>query len=391
MKTKAISKYNVAVTVQSGKVGNVRYVQKNGQTYVRSAHNQSVNNPRTAAQMQQRLKFASLAALYKEFASVALLRNAFRRKPANQSDYNAFMQANQGQGVYFTKQQMQDGACVALPVTVSAGSLPQISAQRDNENNIVSTISVGDLDLSTATVAQVSKAIIDNNRAFKNKDVITLIILWQMSDNETSPATPWVLVEYRKIILDFANGTSFSQAYPDFIAIQGNLAFPDMDDSGCFGYVHTSGNKISKCRLTDTNAEFRSAYESDDAFETARDSYGASTEAILYDKTPGNGTSSSEGNGEDDNNGDTPSSVAAPTISGASPFALQTEVTLSAASGAAIHYTTDGSEPTSESQLYAEPFVLNSTTTVKAIAIKSGVSSEVASKTFTKSSSSNDD
>ena len=96
------------------------------------------------------------------------------------------------------------------------------------------------------------------------------------------------------------------------------------------------------------------------------------------------------GTNSGDNNGDTPSSVAEPTISGASPFALQTEVTLSAADGAAIHYTTDGSEPTSESQLYAEPFVLNSTTTVKAIAIKSGVSSEVASKTFTKSSSNDD-
>ena len=95
-------------------------------------------------------------------------------------------------------------------------------------------------------------------------------------------------------------------------------------------------------------------------------------------------------NGGGDNNGETPSSVAAPTISGASPFALQTEVTLSAADGAAIHYTTDGSVPTSESQTYSAPFTLTSTTVVKAIAIKNGVSSDVASKTFTKSSSNDD-
>ena len=102
-------------------------------------------------------------------------------------------------------------------------------------------------------------------------------------------------------------------------------------------------------------------------------------------ETPGTG-----GNTGGDNNGETPSSVAAPTISGASPFALQTEVTLSAASGAAIHYTTDGSVPTSESQTYSAPFTLTSTTVVKAIAIKNGVSSDVASKTFTKSSSNDD-
>ena len=102
-------------------------------------------------------------------------------------------------------------------------------------------------------------------------------------------------------------------------------------------------------------------------------------------ETPGTG-----GNTGGDNNGETPSSVAAPTISGASPFALQTEVTLSAADGAAIHYTTDGSVPTSESQTYSAPFTLTSTTVVKAIAIKNGVSSDVASKTFTKSSSNDD-
>nr|MCR5333519.1 chitobiase/beta-hexosaminidase C-terminal domain-containing protein [Bacteroidaceae bacterium] len=65
-------------------------------------------------------------------------------------------------------------------------------------------------------------------------------------------------------------------------------------------------------------------------------------------------------------------------------------VTLSAADGAAIHYTTDGSVPTSESQTYSAPFMLSSTTVVKAIAIKNGVSSDVASKTFTKSSSNDD-
>ena len=103
-----------------------------------------------------------------------------------------------------------------------------------------------------------------------------------------------------------------------------------------------------------------------------------------------NGENQNSQNGGGDNNGETPSTVAAPTISGASPFALQTEVTLSAASGAAIHYTTDGSVPTSGSQTYSAPFVLTSTTVVKAIAIKNGVSSNVASKTFTKSSSNDD-
>jgi hypothetical protein len=62
---------------------------------------------------------------------------------------------------------------------------------------------------------------------------------------------------------------------------------------------------------------------------------------------------------------------------------------MSGPDGAAIHYTTDGTVPTAESALYSEAFTLSATTTVKAIAIKDGQSSEVASRVFTKSS--NDD
>ena len=40
--------------------------------------------------------------------------------------------------------------------------------------------------------------------------------------------------------------------------------------------------------------------------------------------------------------------------------------------GAAIHYTTDGSTPTTGSQLYSAPFTISASTTVKAIATASG-------------------
>jgi hypothetical protein len=59
---------------------------------------------------------------------------------------------------------------------------------------------------------------------------------------------------------------------------------------------------------------------------------------------------------------------------------------MSAESGATIYYTTDGSVPTSSSTQYTEALTLSDTTTVKAIAVKDGTSSSVASKTFTKGS-----
>ena len=82
--------------------------------------------------------------------------------------------------------------------------------------------------------------------------------------------------------------------------------------------------------------------------------------------------------------------VNAPAINGNTSFAESTQVTMSGPDGAEIHYTTDGSTPTSESTLYSEAFSLSETTTVKAIAIKDGVSSEVVDKTFTKSTGGDD-
>lgn len=78
-------------------------------------------------------------------------------------------------------------------------------------------------------------------------------------------------------------------------------------------------------------------------------------------------------------------SVSAPVISGTTPFESSTSVSMTAESGAEIRYTLDGSNPTAASTLYSSAITLNATTTVKAIAIKDGTSSSVASQTFTKS------
>ena len=59
---------------------------------------------------------------------------------------------------------------------------------------------------------------------------------------------------------------------------------------------------------------------------------------------------------------------------------------MSGPSGATIHYTTDGSTPTSASTAYTEALTLSDTTTVKAVAVKDGVTSSVTSRTFTKGS-----
>ena len=106
----------------------------------------------------------------------------------------------------------------------------------------------------------------------------------------------------------------------------------------------------------------------------------------------GSGSGSNENQNQNENGGGSQSeTVAAPSISGNTSFAESTQVSMSGPDGAEIRYTTDGSVPTAESTLYSAPFSLTATTTVKAIAIKNGVSSEVTAKTFTKSNGAGDD
>lgn len=78
--------------------------------------------------------------------------------------------------------------------------------------------------------------------------------------------------------------------------------------------------------------------------------------------------------------------VNAPVISG-NPyndvFKPTTTVSITGPNNARIYYTIDGSTPTTSSTLYTESFTIDDTTTVKAIAVYLGVSSDVTTKTFT--------
>ena len=126
-----------------------------------------------------------------------------------------------------------------------------------------------------------------------------------------------------------------------------------------------NGNEVK--RVTSTSGEVEDNEENENG---SGENSGSSTGS----ENSGSGSQQSESE-----------SVTAPEISGQSPFTDSTQVTIQGPQGAEVRYTTDGSEPSAKSTLYSEAITLNATTTIKAIAILDGETSEVASKTFTKS------
>ena len=83
-----------------------------------------------------------------------------------------------------------------------------------------------------------------------------------------------------------------------------------------------------------------------------------------------------------------PVTVSIPTFSPAGGTYISAQnVTISCStSGATIYYTTNGSTPTASSTVYSSAISISETTTLKAIAIKDGTSSNVATATYTISS-----
>ena len=146
-------------------------------------------------------------------------------------------------------------------------------------------------------------------------------------------------------------------------------------------YTRDELNKVAKLAWTDKAAAEIAAAK---AAAIGGGSNGGGSNSGNSGSGSGSGNS---GNSGEQNGGSQAETVAAPTISGETPFDESTQATISGPDGAEIRYTVDGSTPTAESSLYSEALTLTDTVIVKAIAIKNGVSSEVASKTFTKNGS----
>jgi predicted histone-like DNA-binding protein len=126
-----------------------------------------------------------------------------------------------------------------------------------------------------------------------------------------------------------------------------------------------NGNEVKRV----TSADDGTVEEPDNTTETGENDSG---------NTNGSNSGSGTGTVTPSGGGSQTEAVTAPTISGNTTFADTTQVSMSGPVGAEIRYTTNGSDPTAESQLYSEPFTLSDTTTVKAVAIKDGVSSQVS-------------
>lgn len=371
---------------------------------------------RSEAQADRRCQMGNMGGFYRLFDR--RITNAFEGKGPGQNDYNLFIQCNYAKHpVYLTKQDSKCGGCVLAPYQISRGSLEPIRMNLSQGNVLSTNLSTGAVVIdANTTVAELTMALLQN-KGFQVGDQITFFYGEQYVDSEDVPRAT---MDASRLVLSLTDTTKvwdevdalgFSTV-PSAGSGQGYvLGMSTALSNAGATYIHSRDldgglTQVSTQRMT-VVSDILADYQSEEAFIASANSYGGINTREVYlsptstladlgiaanenqNENQNGGTQQSSGGGSGSgtqSGGNSGSSLSQPTISGSTPFAESTTVTITGPAGAELHYTNDGTTPTSASTLYSEPITLTDTATIKAVAVLNGETSAVASRTFTKSS-----
>lgn len=271
------------------RLGGVVLYQAMEQTRARELAS-SISNPRTASQMNQRVKWSQLVNFYRSNAS--WMKYAYETKKPQQSEYNKFMQLNVADSqVYFTKQQAAGGACVVCPYIMTQGSLPSIEFSAENgswPSNIY--YPTGSSVTSTTTIAEFSNKLVTQNPALRLGDQLSFIRFTQMFNSDTG--NPYVIVRKYELVLDSSSEELVGTYLPlDYIGVlqintPWQIGVIDSGLSGGFlmcisrtlgGKTYVSSQRIITTRMDATLAQFGSPEQ----LQLAVASYGENADAFL--------------------------------------------------------------------------------------------------------------
>lgn len=275
------------------KVGNVVTYKIKGQNVAR-VYVDKVSNPQSDAQMRQRAKLINLVAAYR--ANLFWMRyGAFENKEQKWSDYNAFVSANTYLNPpYLTKEQVAAGAGIVQPFTISRGSLGNIDfSYNASADAFISNLFVSNeftWNDATTTIGQLSEQLITNNNGIHSGDQLSLIIMYQRMQNNS---TPVLLVRAFEMIIDTTSQILAIQTIPNLatevvngqqcLSITGlestdlgGAAFILSRDEG--GSIKVSTQQLV---LTPNMQNYILNYQTDTAFRNFVDSYGGGGENFL--------------------------------------------------------------------------------------------------------------
>ena len=295
----------------SGKVGDLVYVIRGGQQIIRGVPT-SIKNPRTEAQMEQRMKWPNILAVYRTLSPY--LKDCFENKPAGQTDYNRFMGINlNAEPVYLEKDKVRLGAAIVAPYVISQGSLPaiQVSGATPATDIALGTLEIGD----DTTVGELAQAVVQNNSGYRYGDQLSFFRLVQEEDSQDGH--PYVTVSATRVNLDPADTSVLRDVAPasGFSTVGGTLGADAALEGAGVAWVHSrtvnGKTHVSSQRLVVDNG-LLDEHGTTQMLSTATNSYGGTTEIFIrpdgtsggmtVDEGTGSGTGGGTGTDEGDGN-----------------------------------------------------------------------------------------
>ena len=266
--------------------------QNLGQTLIRELA-ASISNPRTASQMTQRVKLSNCVAVYR--ANKFWMKYAFEDKKPKESDYNAFIGENiSNNAVALTKSEVNAGAAVAAPYTVTRGSLGSIEQTLSGADLSTNLYLLENLELQTATVGEFSRQLIAANNGIVEGMQLSFIANIQQRNNLTG--VPYLVVRAYEVILDTTNTRRLEEYFPGgFLWVDSETGVPShlgADTSllgeGAFAFIlsHTVGGvtRVSTQSLQLVGNTVYNQHTNSAAWQAATESYGISSETFLDSK-----------------------------------------------------------------------------------------------------------
>lgn len=281
---------------QRGKLGETVLAVTKGQQ-VQRAYNSQPANPRTDAQMLQRIKFAAMVAFYKR-GQQNLFKYAFETKKQTESDYNAFMRENLKLGIeiYPTRGEVNNGNFpLVAPFMITSGSLQSVTCRTVGVYGVSDIKHGGDDEKNW-------DAFLAANPQLRSGDIITCVSIatdggYNDITGEVTPGSKFPTWTIRQIIVgtplgekeigEYLTDNGFTYDETEDETIQIDITDQGYSDANPWGFAFivsrpsATGLKVSSQQLM-LNGEAQKVFEylSDDGVR-ALPTWNASGESIL--------------------------------------------------------------------------------------------------------------
>ena len=272
----------------SGTSANTIYYEVNGVTFGRSKP-AKMGNPKTEAQMKQRIKMNNILNTYKYIKGY--LQQNFEGIIGNKNASSFFRSYNlMKTPVWLTKSQKESYKFILAPYVVAQGRINSVGYEF-KDGAFVSDINVGDLEINNETEENaLSSVICGNNEGWTNNDSLQVILLRQKHvaalDEEIAHPTCCSII----VSLDKASTTKIGDIAPleslsnmsrfSLCSVDGKLAVRVEDSEEytyAFAVVHGRGQGrdkiVSSQQLCLSDNALYDSYCSKEAFDKAYKSY----------------------------------------------------------------------------------------------------------------------